>query len=318
MSIYDIISSIVISGIFTKSEDLEILPPPPPFPDVVERAEKEDRKATEILSHKRESKKKTFNFFRGIGLVKTEQEKKDIQTDKKDFLRQKEVEKRKKFELEQKEIEKRKAEKENQRKEKERAKQEYLKNKQLEKQNRIEARRQHIELKREERTRKRFEKINSREEIHDNISSGDVELDRELDEIEGISKIPKLVSLGKDKVEPKTISTGDEIRKAIGKVQKGRKPSAIKDLLRKKELETIETPEVMPKTYDKIDYLQDIEEKMHKSRLALMDFKFKDAKMIYIEIMKAYNLLEPKEKSKVYNNIKDLYYERKTAEKYSK
>jgi hypothetical protein len=49
-----------------------------------------------------------------------------------------------------------------------------------------------------------------------------------------------------------------------------------------------------------------------------MDFKFDEAKRRYIEIMKMYNELEPKKKSKVYHDIKDLYYERKSAEKFVK
>jgi hypothetical protein len=74
----------------------------------------------------------------------------------------------------------------------------------------------------------------------------------------------------------------------------------------------------MPRTYDKIDHVELIEEKVHKARLALMDFKFDEAKRRYIEIMKMYNELEPKKKSKVYHDIKDLYYERKSAEKFVK
>ena len=80
----------------------------------------------------------------------------------------------------------------------------------------------------------------------------------------------------------------------------------------------IETPEVMPRTYDKIDYVELIEEKIHKARLFLMDFRFDEAKSAYIEIMRMYTELEPKKKSKVYQDIKELYYERKSAEKFAK
>ena len=60
-----------------------------------------------------------------------------------------------------------------------------------------------------------------------------------------------------------------------------------------------------------------IEERIHKARLALMDFKFDDAKRVYIEIMKIYNDLDQNKKAKVYQDIKDLYYERKSAEKFA-
>ena len=115
-------------------------------------------------------------------------------------------------------------------------------------------------------------------------------------------------------------------------------PSIIKGLFKKKEpiknnrksggdsgslygagyTRKIELPEVMPKTYDKLEDIEIIEERIHKARLALMDFKFDEAKRIYIEVMKKYNVLEPKGKSRVYQDIKDLYYERKNAEKFDR
>ena len=49
-----------------------------------------------------------------------------------------------------------------------------------------------------------------------------------------------------------------------------------------------------------------------------MDFKFEEAKKIYIDIMGSYKELDPKQKAKVYQDIKDLYYERKSAEKFAK
>ena len=83
-------------------------------------------------------------------------------------------------------------------------------------------------------------------------------------------------------------------------------------------MERIETPEVMPRTFDKIYPVQEIEERIHKARMCLMDFKFDDAKRMYMEIMKLYNSLSQKDKYKVYQDIRDLYYERKSAEKFSK
>ena len=74
----------------------------------------------------------------------------------------------------------------------------------------------------------------------------------------------------------------------------------------------------MPRVEEKEDSVELIEEKIHKARLALMDFKFDEAKRVYIEIMKMYNELASKKKSKVYQDIKDLYYERKSAEKFAK
>ena len=48
-----------------------------------------------------------------------------------------------------------------------------------------------------------------------------------------------------------------------------------------------------------------------------MEFNFEEAKRIYVEIMGLYNNMEPKEKQEVYEDIKDLYYERKSAERFA-
>ena len=142
-------------------------------------------------------------------------------------------------------------------------------------------------------------------------------------------EMPELVSLKTEKFGGKLtkpeeiVKAEEEIQKAISGIKKAKRPSVIQGLFKRKKEhvaveEEIETPMVMPRTYDKIDYVELIEEKIHKARLDLMDFRFDDAKKVYIEIMKMYNGLEPKKKSKVYLDIKDLYYERKSAEKFGK
>jgi len=111
----------------------------------------------------------------------------------------------------------------------------------------------------------------------------------------------------------------EEIKESIESLKEKKRPSIVSGLFKKKEkIEwKIETPEVMPRTFDKIDYVEDIEEMLHKARLLLMDFKFDDAKRAYLEIMRMYSSLDPKDKSKVYNDVRDLYYERKSAEKFA-
>lgn len=159
------------------------------------------------------------------------------------------------------------------------------------------------------------------------------EIGKELKEIDEIApkplkkkakkeklKVPGLGEIEKEIEKPEeVIKAEEEIQKAI-EGMKVKKPSIVKRLFKKKEevKEKIETPEVMPRTYDKIDDMYLIEEKIHKARIALMDFKFDEAKKIYIGIMRMYNELEQKKKAKVYQDIKDLYYERKSAEKFAK
>jgi len=123
----------------------------------------------------------------------------------------------------------------------------------------------------------------------------------------------------------------EEIKKAIDGMKEKRRAPAINMLFKRKEKSKkesliseaadagkIETPEVMPRTFDKIDHVQEIEERIHKARMCLMDFKFDDAKRIYIEIMGIYSSISQKDRYKVYQDIKDLYYERKSAEKFTK
>ena len=147
------------------------------------------------------------------------------------------------------------------------------------------------------------------------------------DEVKGMElEVPEF-KLPAEKFEKITMPKGvvkdeEEIQKAISGMKKVKKKPFIPLSWFKKKgkpvEQKIETPEVMPRTYDKIDYIEEIEEKIHKARLALMDFKFDDAKRVYIEIMTMYKELEPKGKAKVYQDIKDLYYERKSAEKFAK
>jgi hypothetical protein len=57
-----------------------------------------------------------------------------------------------------------------------------------------------------------------------------------------------------------------------------------------------------------------VNSKIQEGRDALMEFNLHKAQQIYINIIHLYNQLPKEEKSKVYDNIKDFYEERKTAE----
>ncbi len=251
--------------------------------------------------------KKVFNFFHSMGLVKTEKDKKEREKKRGEERRQKELEERKRLEAERgKELERN-----------------------LEKERK--------ESEREEQKKRPV------------LGEGDLELSKELKEIEKLAlkpakekikskEIPKFAFPEAEKGAGKSEEVAeDEIQKAISSMSIKKKPSILKGLFRKKEkyedarkatdsfdlsgtsyAGKIELPEVMPKTYDKIDHVVLIEEKIHKIRSFLMDFKFDEAKKVYIEIMGMYNNLEAKKKAKVYKDIQEVYYERKSAEKFSK
>jgi len=292
----------------------------------IERKAEEKRKLAEKrrkekLKEKGKSvkKKKTFDFFHGLGLVKTEKEKKDFDRQKLEYKKQKELSKKKvEQERKRKDLEKQKGIELKKREEWKRKKE-----------------KQKLELEKEIQKKKPFSGILSRKGV-------DLELERELKEIEEIAPKPvkdiketKLEIPEFEKIEkPMDMEKAeDEIQKAIQGMKMKKRPSIISGLFKKKEkaedawkseisgtnfVGKIETPEVMPRTYDKIDYVELIEEKIHKARLFLMDFRFDEAKEVYIEIMRMYTELEPKKKSKVYQDIKELYYERKSAEKFAK
>jgi len=403
MSLRLIFNLIAISGIFGKrNDDLDILPPPPPFPEfgkddkelrAAERtSEKEEKKRAKELEQKRkeeekrkleerrrkdklregkkkEGKQKVFNFFHGLGLVKTEKEKNEIGKRQERRKRQEELNnKRREEEIIRLEEERKRREIEKQ-KEKEleikrKQEEERKKQKEIERQQRQDEKRKQkeLELKKKE-DEKRVKEDEQIKEIPKKKpflglfgkKGVDLELEKELKGIEEVTpkqvkknveeetleipeleeiapkkikkkikeekiEVPDLEEIEKETEKPELASAEEEIQKAIQGMKVKKRPSIVKRLWKKKEKvkERIETPEVMPRTYDKIDYVELIEEKLHKARLALMDFKFDEAKRIYIEIMRAYNDLEPKKKDKVYEDIKDLYYERKSAEKFAK
>jgi len=314
MSLKLIFDFIAISGIFTKDTDLNILPPPPPFPKIGEEAiesksvgkKEEERKKRAEGKRKEKIGRKKYKEYLG---KKEEERKKLAQERERQQKKQKQVEEKKQKEPERIDI---------------KGQFKVLENEAFSAPPAVE-----LEIPKQKISKKPFfEKIFGKKKEK-------TELERELQDLEEIelkpmkregtksriiSKVPDLKEIEKEVIRPEQIrETEEEIQNAISRI-KVKKPFIAKGLFRKKKPveEKIATPEVMPRTYDKIDYVEEIEEKLHKARLALMDFKFDEAKRAYIEIMQAYNTLNPKDKHKVYQDIKDLYYERKSAAKFAK
>ena len=298
-------SLIAISGIFgSKNEDLDILPPPPPFPDIVGSKKPEDAAEEEWKRGGEERKGKRFklekqekNWIKKEARAKTPQIASGIDKNKIELT---EFEQKKSF------------------------------------------------------FGKLFEKKD--EELEKGLEGLDEIMPEPRLTAEGFPefKIPKAkgkIPIALEKAKPlQDISQAkfpkaefeedmgldemkkaeEEIRMAIDGMKGNNKSSVIGRLFRRKEKQSkaqisgvtesgkIETPEVMPRTFEKIDHVQEIEERVHKARMCLMDFKFDDAKRIYMEIMKLYSSISQKDRYKVYQDIRDLYYERKSAEKFAK
>jgi len=144
-------------------------------------------------------------------------------------------------------------------------------------------------------------------EFPDNLESMEMDMDSELQDL---------------MQEPHEISLDErEIMEAIGKAKISQRGliGRLKQklyLIRQKKAKTEE------KVYDigqrqnaEISYgLENIQKRIDDARSALMDFNLQKAREMYIEIMNIYNHLKPEEQAKVYGEIRDLYFERKSAE----
>jgi hypothetical protein len=88
----------------------------------------------------------------------------------------------------------------------------------------------------------------------------------------------------------------------------------LKELKKKelKEKKIITKPKVL--VSKKRDNAILIKEMIKEVRKMIAESRLDDAKIIYMEIMKIYNTSEPKDKAKVYADIKSLYHERRIKE----
>ena len=122
--------------------------------------------------------------------------------------------------------------------------------------------------------------------------------------------------LKQEKFKPKAVAEAEEeIKSAIENIKRQEKPSFFKSLFKKRK-KTIETPaeDNLASETQELDNISSIQNSIKTAREALMKFDVNTAKIEYIEVMKLYNRLNPQEKSKVYNDINELYLERKSAE----
>ena len=156
-------------------------------------------------------------------------------------------------------------------------------------------------------------------ELPDELKQEETELPDALEELDidkefgtGMDDFGKEIE---DRTKPKEIlEAEEEIKSAIEKIKEREKPSFFKRLLTRKEI-TEEKPEerFMPEIAA-VDDVSRIQNSINRAREALMKFDLETAKRNYIGIMKAYNSLKPEEQAKVYHDIRELYFERKSAE----
>jgi len=115
------------------------------------------------------------------------------------------------------------------------------------------------------------------------------------------------------KAKPKELlEAEEEIKSAIDNI-KGQKTSFFKRFFAKKEAEKESEVQLLPDASGTND-ISKIQESISKAREALMRFDLETARKNYVEVMKLYNKIGPEDKAKVYHDINDLYFERKSAE----
>jgi len=121
---------------------------------------------------------------------------------------------------------------------------------------------------------------------------------------------------------PEIFKAEHEINKAIKDLKKKPKKPLFSFLKKKEKLPKpgktpkVGSPEKLPPLEIKAqtDEVSAIKHKIHGARSALMNFDLKKAKILYIKTMKLYQNLSPEKQALVYGQIKELYNERMHAE----
>lgn len=127
------------------------------------------------------------------------------------------------------------------------------------------------------------------------------------------------LSKGLDKPK-EVLEAEEEIKGAIDKIKSKEKPSFFKSLFAKKqnvfdEKKPVNYPSVSkPLSAGSLSLVQS---KIQEAKQSLMKLDVEGAKTTYIEIMKFYNTLKPEDQAKVYQDIRELYFERKSAESFN-
>ena len=151
-------------------------------------------------------------------------------------------------------------------------------------------------------------------ELPEELSKEELEFPDTIEEFD-IDKLGEEIEQ-EPKTKPKEIlEAEEEIKSAIEKIKEHEKPSLLKRLFWRNKIE--QKPELLisePEIQEG-DEFSEIQSKINKAREALMKFDLENAKINYIELMGLYNKIKPEEQAKVYNEIKELYFERKSAEK---
>ena len=114
-----------------------------------------------------------------------------------------------------------------------------------------------------------------------------------------------------------------EIKEAVEKIKKREKISFFKRIFQRKPEENrtfmpkkssfVKKGDFFGEDSKSVD-VSSITQKIKNARASLANFDLKAARQQYMDVIDAYNKLKPHEKKKVYVEIRELYFERKSAE----
>ena len=269
-----------------KSESIDILPPPPPFPSM-----ELEEGGTQLLAGPQEAKTE----------ISEDDELNDLLTGlDKEFVSQtlaKEPKQTKAAKIKEEIIPRQK-----------------LSKKELNKLKK---------LQRKEAKQPKTKKTEEHEDLRDfGLLGNDFESSEPKSSLEGYNEFPGALGdldidyiSSQEKMEPEIKDEAldeaqEEIKNAIESAGKQNKQPLFKKIFGKNERPTA----ITQAERENIDSVSKIRNKIGMARDSLMDINVEAAREYYIEIMEIYNQISPKEQAKVYNDIKELYFERKSAE----
>jgi hypothetical protein len=146
------------------------------------------------------------------------------------------------------------------------------------------------------------------DEIEPETIQSEIEFPDILEDIEAENKSARK----KQQIAPET---EQEIAAAILQAKSGEKKGLISLLIEKLNISGAKKEDALDlKALESKSDTEKIQGILDGARNALMDFNLSRARAYYIEAMKVYNAMSPEDQAKVYGEIKDLYFERKSAE----
>lgn len=140
------------------------------------------------------------------------------------------------------------------------------------------------------------------------------EIDKDIELPETLEDLDINLELKQETKKPEIEEAKDEIKSAIEKIKATeKKPSLFKRLFTKKVQEQKKEEKLMPELPETDDFSR-IKNSINRARQALMSFDLEAAKNNYLEALKIYNSLKAEDQAKIYQELQELYLERKSAE----